>query len=170
MTYGGILTATITLIILLLFFKRISLTLCKKGGFSLIIDTGLLTLTLSDFNKSKKKKTDFSAYIPAIRYLIKGSKLYVERLVLSDLSTFGEKKVQGISLYIAASSLIPLLLSEARKTVFSDSAYLVDVCEEEAPEIVLEFDFFLSRLVISLLFVAYYKIKYALNGRYRNAG
>ena len=170
MRCGGILIATVTLIIILLLFKRISLRIQIDDEARLSIDTGLITLILSDFKSKKGKIPDFLPLFHAVKILLRGSSLHIERLILSNFSTMTESFGKQAVLYIFGSSLIPLAAQNARRVSYTDNAYLTDVCENNLPDVSVRLDFFLIRLIISLFAAVYYKIKYTIKRGLKNAG
>lgn len=164
----GLFYTTVTLIIILLLFKRISIVIIKHNKFYVVIDTGLLTVTLSDSKEKKDKKRRYLDYLPPLRYLLRGSHVSIDRLILADLCDPSLNHIKKLSLYSLFSSLSVMLLCDARKVSYNDEGYLIDVCEVGAPEISVRVEFSLIRMIISLILAAYYKIKYTVRRGIKN--
>ena len=169
MHLGGILITTVTLIIILILFYRVEISLTVNKDFRLIIDLGIFTITLSDFkSKGRRKKRNIEAYYHGFNTLIRGSSIEILRLTVTDLSLFEKNHFKNILLFILTSSLLPIILTDAKRVEFNNGSYLIEATEESIPDVYIKVNFLILRLIISLLTVAYYKIKYALKRGIKN--
>ena len=162
MGIDGIFLSTVILIILLLLFKRISITVIKEDKINIIIDTGIISLTLSNFKKKSKDSEEFICLLPAIKFILKGTRVSIEHFAISDITLLSEKHSLMVSIFIFVSSIIPLLTKLVKEIRYLDNDYLIGICRESPPEIKISFNVFFIRLIIFFVLVAYYKIKYAI--------
>ena len=158
------------IIFILLLFLPIELTFSKSN--TTIVNARILFISFK-IPKLKGKgidvrkiKSNVSPFYFGVKYLLGYSKIKITSFEFLTVNELSEKPYLSTTKFIVISSLLAFIAANSKEYDYSAQRYIVtEKNDNSVPNITVKVNFLLFRLIISLILVAYYKIKNAIGVR-----